>query len=492
MSPGSFPSAFLSPHGHMIYFDNAAAAAVSGGSQCSRIRHILTGSFNTVFLHLLTFDSLTRGLNVTLSVPAQGPHQWLALGSVGGGALNPEPWSKIVYATTWADDRRVSAWRVGTQPGKETIEHINSQPITAAGSYLTVQPPPYDSRTSPAYGVPSRLDEVSSFPAYLYQAGGPTGEVFRLDLFNGAIEEQVQSLVFLSGGQEELDRGTDTSRRSLRYGAHNIDFDVHGLGYVADLGRNAILVYSRDNQTGRVQFESQANALGEHDGPRHVVPSPDGRWVFSVTEHTSYVDAYRIDGPSRTLTFRQRSSLIPPYASSSSSSSKPRSDWRGNTVRLSPSGRHLFATTRGKDAFTRGWIGMWELDLDSETQPMLQRETKALNNSTSSTLESREQRGPGSYYYETATSGGKANALEWASRFPLHSNADSSLVGQPEKDWAVLTDDEQGFVTVLEWDGQQLREVARIKLPGEDAAAFIPHNGVQSSAEGASHAIWLD
>lgn len=264
---------------------SAALGQAASDVVCPRIRHILSGSFNTVFLHLLTFDSLTRALNVVLSVPAQGPHQWLALGSIGVSRssntlqLNSP---RTVYATTWADERRLSAWRVNIQHGAETIEHINSQPIIAAGSYLSVQPPPHDSRTSPAYGVES----FGAHPDFLYQAGGPTGEVFRLNPTSGAIEDKVQQLIFLRGGQAELDAGADTGRKGLRYGAHNIDFDIHGLGYVADLGRNAILVYSRNPTTGQLELKSENPSPKQGDGPRHVVPSHDGRWVFSVTEHS--------------------------------------------------------------------------------------------------------------------------------------------------------------------------------------------------------------
>lgn len=239
----------------------AAAAASAAAGTCPRLRHILTGTFNTLFLHLLTFDTLTRNLTVTLSVPARGPHQYLTLGgfipempsgsgsSVAQGA-GPQA-ARIVYATTWADERELSAWSVSLRPGQEKVRLINARPILAAGSYLAVQPPPYESLTSPAYGVRSSLQgstsssgsssssssnaSTSGGPSrFLYQAGGPTGEVFELDATTGAIGEQTQQLVFLPGGEEAL-AGADKSRKSLRYGAHNVDFDVNGLAYVADL-----------------------------------------------------------------------------------------------------------------------------------------------------------------------------------------------------------------------------------------------------------------
>lgn len=244
----------------------AAAAAAAAAGTCPRLRHILTGTFNTLFLHLLTFDTLTRDLTVTLSVPARGPHQYLTLGgfipdiTAGSGSSSSSSGSgsgsapgvgaqasRIVYATTWADQRELSAWRVSLHAGQEKVDLINAREILAAGSYVAVQPPPYESLTSPAYGVRSSLQGATSSSAsssnssasggpsrFLYQAGGPTGEVFELDAVTGAIGNQTQQLVFLPGGEEAL-AGADKSRKSLRYGAHNVDFDVNGLAYVADL-----------------------------------------------------------------------------------------------------------------------------------------------------------------------------------------------------------------------------------------------------------------
>lgn len=200
---------------------------------CPRLRHILSGTFNTVFLHLLTFDTLTRSLTLTLSIPALGPHQFLTLGSI------PQDNKRIAYATTWdAVDRHVSSWAVDLSQGKEKVELVNKKKIIAAGSYVAVSPPAYDSNTTPAYGVDSILHQSSassqSRRQYLYQAGGPTGEVFPVNPVTGEIGEMEQQLIYLKGGEEEL-KTADKTRKSLRYGAHNVDFDVNGLAYVADL-----------------------------------------------------------------------------------------------------------------------------------------------------------------------------------------------------------------------------------------------------------------
>lgn len=79
--------------------------------------------------------------------------------------------------------------------------------------------------------------------------------------------------------------------------------------------------------------------------------------------------------------------------------------------------------------------------------------------------------------FETKTSGGKANAVE---SFPFHT---SQKGVKEERDWVLLTDDEDGWVWVLEWDGVRIRELAGVRL-GEGASE-------EERGTGASHAVWL-
>ncbi|CAO1623471.1 unnamed protein product [Sympodiomycopsis kandeliae] len=439
-----------------------SSSLLEGLATCPRVRYLLSGTFNTLSLHLLAFDTLTNELSLKTTIEAQGPHQYLTLGRIRNDR------EREVYATTWAQDRRVSSWKVSLDA--ESITYINSQAVTATPSYVSVQPPPYFSLTSPSYGV-----ETSEARSYLYQAGGPTGEVFSLDNSIGSIGDKVQGLIFLKGGENQL-ANSDKTRKALRYGGHSVDFDVNGLGYVADLGRNSILVYSRDAEDGTLKGPiAEVPSPTEHDGPRHVVPSPNGRYIFAVTEHNSFLDVYRrldlsatspsSSSPSPSFKHIQRVSIIP-------SDHSPK-DYRGDTVRLSPSGQHIFATTRGMTDKVKGWVKGWSVS------PMVLE--------TSGTGQEDEEQilfddTPGSQY-QTPTSGLKANAFEWAPRYPLDDPLHQKFIA---KDWAVLTDDEQGYIVVLEWDGKDLREVAKTQLPGT-----IDVDGNKGVKEGASHAIWL-
>ena len=392
-----------------------SGAALS--STCGRVRHIVTGTFNSDALYLLSYDGASGSLSIESRVAGEGPHQFLALGRTASGR-------STLYATSWGT-RTLSAWRL------PTLEHINTVPITATSSYVHVQPPPYLSLTAPAYGGqpgPAR---------FLYSAGGPTGEMHPLHPETGAILPRAQEYIFLPGGEHALP-AADKSRAALRYGSHSIDVTADGAtAYVADLGRDAVLAYHRDSATGRLSVAHQQPALVPGDGPRHVVPHPVSEDIYySVTEHTSFVDVWRGS------THLARLDILPPGAE--------RHAYRGDTVRLSPRGDALFASTRGKTPATRGIVAAWELDADGIPLPLEQGEAM-----------------PVPVRYTTRNSGGKANAIEWA---PYPAGEVQTLV---------LTDDEDGWIDVLEWHPQtrSIRHMAETQLP----------NG-----EGASHAVWID
>ncbi|KAN0060490.1 hypothetical protein ACQY0O_007821 [Thecaphora frezii] len=112
---------------------------------------------------------------------------------------------------------------------------------------------------------------------------------------------------------------------------------------------------------------------------------------------------------------------------------------------------------------TRGFVTAWKLDL----------QLGATAGSGPAVDAEPVQR------YQTRTSGGKVNAIEWAPRYPLL----DPVLASDGPDYIVLTDDQEGWIDVLQWDDRGLHEKANLKLPGsaEDGAD-----------EGASHAIWID
>lgn len=123
--------------------------------------------------------------------------------------------------------------------------------------------------------------------------------------------------------------------------------------------------------------------------------------------------------------------------------------YRGDTLRVSFSGKYLFATTRGAKSSTKGILAVY--DISNYNAPL----SDAI------------------CIWETPTSGGKANAIEPS---PFRGLGDGTS-NQGNEEWIVLTDDEEGWVFIIQWDEEkrEISEVDRALLPGKSA----------------SHAIWL-
>jgi len=113
-------------------------------------------------------------------------------------------------------------------------------------------------------------------------------------------------------------------------------------------------------------------------------------------------------------------------------------DYWADEVRLSTSSgdtpKYLYASTRGLSADTRGYVAAFRLKSDG----MIEGEALDI--------------------YETATSGGLANAIEPA---PAGSH---DLAG----DYLALVDSLEGIICVLVFDGKRFKEACRTTLLSEE------------------------
>lgn len=279
---------------------------------------------------------------------------------------------------------------------------------------------------------------------WLGSAGGPTGELHKLDTETGLIGEKVKELIFLPGGEGELE-GADKTRKALRYGAHSFDCSSNSeegeeqVAYVADLGSNSVKAYSFP----ALDLLYEVKSAREGDGPRHSIPHPHLPVLFTVTEHSNYVDAYAVPSGKH---LAEADMLTPSQA-------EHRHDWRGDTLRFSSDLKYLFASTRGKSVDQKGILLAYKLTTSSD-RGELGVDLKEVAR------------------FETRTSGGKANAIELAP---------GTAEGEP--DLMILTDDEEGWLDVISFTPEEkFRVEASAKLPALE-------NG---DAQGASHAIWLN
>ncbi|GAA5882037.1 hypothetical protein JCM16303_005572 [Sporobolomyces ruberrimus] len=379
------------------------------------IHYLLVGTFNTNLIATLAFDSSAGTLKVVAKNEGLAPHSWLALNNV----------KDRLYATSWTEPPGLASYRVNPPNSSSSVSVPTVSPLNSVQTA-------------------SRSGYVCVSSTHAYSAGGASGEVFSLDPSTGGFkqgEKEFQKLDFVGRGDggEQKDDGGVMDFGGLRHGAHSFDLSPDGkLAYVADIGRNAVFIF-RVNDDGSLTLTEKNVAPRSNDGPRHVTPHPNGRYVYSLQEHSSMVDVFEVDQEKGKLTWVEGVKIIPQDHS-------PSLYW-ADEVRVSPSKRYLYCSTRGLEPSTKGWIAIFPLT--SEGLP---------SSSTPLTL------------YETATSGGWANAVQPA---PGEYNDEGV-------EYLALTDSEQGWVFVLAFDGKELKEVARTKLEYQGQEVV-----------GAATAVWL-
>ncbi|KAK5118287.1 hypothetical protein LTR62_002800 [Meristemomyces frigidus] len=361
----------------------------------------IVGTFN-YDLYTLSFERKDHSLKLIRSTPAIGGHSWLSLSKN----------KKYLYCTAWTKPHpSIASYRI-EHSGRE-IEFLNAKPVKALSGYICC-----DDR-------------------HVYSVGGPTGEVFRIE-GDGSIGDLVQELGFVAPDDVNM----STQRGSvphgdfggLRHGAHSIDLSPDGRSlYIADIGRNCIWTFSKDLRAiygeAPLKLVNKKVAPRPTDGPRHTWPHPNGKVLYSLQEHTSMVDIFSISNDGVTLEHVSGIKIIP-------AEKDPKLYW-ADEVRLSTGPdkakpRYLYASTRGLEAHTKGYVAVFKLHEDG----MLASE-EAID------------------IWETPTSGGLANAVEPA---PWQKGQSDDV------EYLALTDSKDGWVFVLSFDGKNVNEVARLSL----------------------------
>ncbi|KAI4727239.1 Muconate cycloisomerase 1 [Aureobasidium sp. EXF-10728] len=371
----------------------------------------LVGTFYTPKLFTLRFtpskDTSKCKLEITHTSEAIGGHSWLSLSSD----------KKFLYTTVWASPPAIAAYRIEND---HTLTHLNSKSVRAMSGYVCC------SNTT------------------LYSAGGPTGEVFSINS-DGSIGPLIQNLEFRDQGSQNDGARNGVAHGDfggLRHGAHSVDLspDEKSL-YIADIGHNCIWNYTVSSEQGKLEQKQKWIASRQNDGPRHAWPHSNGKILYSVQEHSCYVDTLSISDQ-RTLDLISGRRIIP--------EDKDEKNYWADEVRLSrpTSGhpRYLYASTRGLEKETKGYVAVFALDEDG----LVQRGAIDI--------------------FETATSGGIANAIEPA---PI-------VDGQDGVEYLAMTDSQEGYVFILAFDGKKIMEVARTQLVGEDGKTLA-----------AATAVWL-
>ncbi|KAK0938912.1 hypothetical protein LTR48_004395 [Friedmanniomyces endolithicus] len=385
----------------------------------------IVGSFNhdlyTLRFEPPTADNAKASFTLIRPTPAIGGHSWLALSRK----------KDFLYCTAWTKPQpSIAAYSV--QNSGRNIQFLNAKPIQALSGYVCCD------------------------AHHVYSVGGLTGEVFRI-AGDGSIGDMVQKLDFVDPQGVNMSEGRGSVPHGdfggLRHGAHSADLSPDGRSlYVADIGRNCIWTYSVDLKA--IYGEPPLTMVNKHiaprptDGPRHTWPHPNGKVLYSLQEHTSMVDLFSIDEDGVTLSHVQGVKVIP-------SDRDPKHYW-ADEVRLSTGPdrekpRYMYASTRGLKPETKGYVAVFSLKDDG-------------------TLESVEAL----HIWETQTSGGIANAIEPAPWQEGREESDAT-------EYLALTDSEEGWVFMLSFDGNEVREVARLSLGKTEEGEVVQ----------AATAVWL-
>ena len=137
--------------------------------------------------------------------------------------------------------------------------------------------------------------------------------------------------------------GGNPKRQSAPH-AHSLNFNQDGTqAFVADLGKDQILMYDVDARKGRLSPSDQPFVqLPVGGGPRHFTLHPNGRHAFSNLEMTSQVAGLNYSKDDRTLTSRDVVSSLPDGESSD----------RNSTAEclVHPNGKLLFVSNRGHNS----------------------------------------------------------------------------------------------------------------------------------------------
>ncbi len=126
--------------------------------------------------------------------------------------------------------------------------------------------------------------------------------------------------------------------------AHSINFNSDGTqAFVADLGKDQILVFDVDAKAGKMTPAKQPFLdMPPGGGPRHFCFHPTFRHAFSNLEITSKVAMLEYNNASRTLSLGKTLDTIPPLARN-----------RGNSTAeclVHPSGKFVYVSNRGHNS----------------------------------------------------------------------------------------------------------------------------------------------
>lgn len=127
--------------------------------------------------------------------------------------------------------------------------------------------------------------------------------------------------------------------------------------YSADDSGNTLWTHSIDQGTGEVTLVANLTAPSSGAHPRHAAVHPNGKYIYVVLEGSSQIAQYSVDEDTGIPSFHNITYplLLP---------GEDAKNYWADEVALSPSSNYLWATNRGRNTNTTGYISAFTLDAD--------------------------------------------------------------------------------------------------------------------------------
>jgi 6-phosphogluconolactonase len=147
--------------------------------------------------------------------------------------------------------------------------------------------------------------------------------------------------------------------------AHAIRTDnTNRFVFVPHLGTDQVFQFLFDEKSGRLTANTPPVAqMKAGSGPRHLITSPDNRFVYLLNELTATVTTLALDGKTGTLKEVSSVSALPPDSKLGPGAPRPTAgrntdnDIWASDLHLTPNGRFLYAAER-----TSSSIGAFRVD----------------------------------------------------------------------------------------------------------------------------------
>ena len=258
----------------------------------------------------------------------------------GAGFLSLHPNGKVLYATTREGGGGVTAFSIDRSADPDIV----SDKLSPIGTISTGDG-----------GAACIAVDRSAMALMSAQYGGGSISTYALT-DSGSLDRRVQTVEHGVGSKSHPKRqqtahphwvGTSPDNRFVM---------------VPDLGKDQVLVYEFDSDSGQVNWKSSVD-LPAGSGPRHMKFHPTGDYVFVLNELALTLSVFRYDPESGALTPVQEISTLP-------ESLKDKHLNSAAEIRVHPTGRFVYASNRGHDS-----ISVFSFDLELGELKLVERES---------------------------------------------------------------------------------------------------------------------